>query len=188
MRARTSAPRRKSVMPSRYRSFSGFCSSNALGDQRDGQPMHRALGDAEPLGQRADADLDLFFGERIEQPDGRRDGGQPRRSASFEADSRFDVPSRSDPSHASAGAVKLRRAASGVYARRAPSAWRRHIRRRSKPPASARAAAAPSSVCAISASPAVPAFSRRPVIITRFSEQTSAISAAASAFAGRSTP
>ena len=48
-----------------------------LGDQRDREPMHRALGEPEPPRQRADADLDLVLGECLEQADRGRDRGQP---------------------------------------------------------------------------------------------------------------
>src|SRR5262245_873700 len=48
-----------------------------LRDQRHGQPMDRALGETEPARQRADPDLDLVLGERLEQSD----GGRHRRQA-----------------------------------------------------------------------------------------------------------
>ena len=49
---------------------------HALRHQRGGEPMHGALGDAEPAGERADADIDLVLGEGLEQGDRGGDGGQ----------------------------------------------------------------------------------------------------------------
>ena len=49
----------------------------ALRDQGRRQPMHGALGQAEPPRQLADADLDLVLGERLEQPDRGGDRRQP---------------------------------------------------------------------------------------------------------------
>ena len=50
---------------------------HAFRHQRHGQPVHGALGDSEPPRQRADADLDLVLGERLEQPDRGGDRRQP---------------------------------------------------------------------------------------------------------------
>jgi len=47
-----------------------------FGDQRDREAVHRALGDAEALGHVADADLELLFGKRLHQADGRGDRRQ----------------------------------------------------------------------------------------------------------------
>jgi hypothetical protein len=66
-------------MPSRYFPVSGVLLQHAVGDERHREAMHRALGDAEPLGQIADADLDLLLGKRLEQPHRRRH----RRQAAF---------------------------------------------------------------------------------------------------------
>ena len=54
----------------------GVLLQHAVGDERHREAMHRALGDAEALGQIADADLDLLLGKRLEQPHRRRDRGQ----------------------------------------------------------------------------------------------------------------
>ena len=50
---------------------------HAFRHQRHGEPVRGALGDAEALRQRADADLDLVLGEGLEEPHGGRDRGQP---------------------------------------------------------------------------------------------------------------
>ena len=71
----------------------GILLQHAVGDKRHREAMHRALGDAEPLGQIADADLDLLLGKGLEQPHRGRDRGQAalvgRREMAYVASARY---------------------------------------------------------------------------------------------------
>ena len=62
---------------------------HAFRHQRHRQPMRGALGDAEPLRQRADADVDLVLGERLEQPHRGGDRRQPLAPARLGLAGRF---------------------------------------------------------------------------------------------------
>ena len=51
----------------------GVLLEHPLLEQRRSEAMHRALRESQTLGEIADADLVLVFGERLDEPQGIRD-------------------------------------------------------------------------------------------------------------------
>src|SRR2546422_5010851 len=81
MRRRTSAPSRKSAMPSWYLPLSRFCSSRPSETSVTASRWTVLFASPRRRAERADADFDLVLRERLEQPDRGRDRGQPLASS-----------------------------------------------------------------------------------------------------------
>src|SRR6516162_1257342 len=77
MRRRTSAPSRKSDNAELVLAVFTVLLQQTFRDQRDREPMDGALRQPEAPRERADADFDLVFRKRLEQPNRGRDRGQP---------------------------------------------------------------------------------------------------------------